>query len=230
MWWSLRGKCQYCQIRMRLTQFICPLTITSHGKITWLSKLKHLVYFVHYKKLGGDLTILYMYPYKFEMQDIKPLLNHTEKGKTITSDWKGKLGKFKWEIRLKYLTMRVINLWKTVGDAHFSIPCYLQIKTEISWEETVSLFPDLLWASLSNQSPYRNSQVKLNVPQPQHWTRKDNIPFRIDDLCASSCISLVWTFSEPDLVIVQVAELYSALLWTGAASPWVLCDIFVTTI
>lgn len=35
--------------------------------------------------------------------------------------------------------MRVINLWKTVGGAPFSIPCYLLIKPEVSWEEMLSL-------------------------------------------------------------------------------------------
>lgn len=121
---------------MRLTH----LTITLQGRITWVSKWKHLVYFVHYKTLRGDLTILYMYLYKLEMQDIKPRINLIEEGKTINSDRKWKLGKFKWEIRLEYLTMKVINLWKTVAGAHFSIPCFLLIKAEIFWEETVSLF------------------------------------------------------------------------------------------
>lgn len=95
------------------------------------------------------------------MQDLNVLFHLTEEGKTRTSDWKWKLGKFQQEIRQKYLTLRVINLWETVGSAHFSISCYLLIKAEVSWEEMLPLLQDLLWASVSNHTdPYRNTEVK----------------------------------------------------------------------
>jgi len=95
------------------------------------------------------------------MQDLKVLFNLIEDGKTRTSDWKWKLRKFEWEIRQKYLTMRVINLWKAVGSAQFSIPCYHLIKAEVSWEEILSLLQ--AWATRAHTGIARWNLMSHNI-------------------------------------------------------------------
>lgn len=71
-----------------------------------------------------------VYLYKLGKQDLKAFSNLLVESIVRTGDWKLKLEKFKREIRQKYLMMRMINLWKTVESAYFSIPCYCRIKAE----------------------------------------------------------------------------------------------------
>lgn len=68
--------------------------------------------------------------YKLGKQDEKVFSNLLAESIIRTGDWKLKIEKFKWEISQKYLMTRMINLWKTVESAYFSIPCYCRIEAE----------------------------------------------------------------------------------------------------